>query len=147
MQDAVDKYGYMLDNWGDSTIEVGNVMMDNATGKVLGFIGGRNYADNQFNHAFDAKRQAGSSIKPMLVYGPAIESGLMGSESMVSDYAAKWRTGENAGEPIVNATNRGTNTFMSIRESLEVSSNIAATNIFQDLWEKEGDHFMPTQII
>lgn len=141
MQDAVDKYGYMLDNWGDSTIEVGNVMMDNATGKVLGFIGGRNYADNQFNHAFDAKRQAGSSIKPMLVYGPAIESGLMGSESMVSDYAAKWRTGENAGEPIVNATNRGTNTFMSIRESLEVSSNIAATNIFQDLWEKEGDHF------
>ncbi len=65
---------------------------------------------------------------------------LNGSESMVSDYAAKWRTGENAGEPIVNATNRGTNTFMSIRESLEVSSNIAATNIFQDLWER-GDHF------
>ncbi|EAC5418313.1 penicillin-binding protein, partial [Listeria monocytogenes] len=92
MQDAVDKYGSMLDNWGDATIEVGNVMMDNATGKVLGFIGGRNYAENQFNHAFDAKRQAGSSIKPMLVYGPAIESGLMGSESMVSDYAAKWRT-------------------------------------------------------
>jgi penicillin-binding protein 1B len=141
MQDAVDKYGYMLDNWGDATIEVGNVMMDNATGKILGFVGGRDYSENQFNHAFDAQRQAGSSIKPMLVYGPAIEQGLIGSESMVSDYAAKWRTGENAGETIANATKTGTNTFMSIRESLEVSSNIAATNIFQDLWEAEGDHF------
>ena len=30
---------------------------------------------------------------------------------------------------------------MSIRESLEVSSNIAATNIFQDIWEQEGDPF------
>ncbi|MUO33652.1 transglycosylase domain-containing protein [Enterococcus gallinarum] len=141
MQDAVSKYGYMLDNWGDAPIEVGNVMMDNATGRVLGFIGGRDYQQNQFNHAFDAQRQAGSSIKPMLVYGPAIDEGLMGSESMVSDYAAKWRTGENADEPIVNATNMGTNTFMSIRESLEVSSNIAATNIFQDIWEQEGDPF------
>ena len=141
MQDAVAKYGYMLDNWGDAPIEVGNVLMDNATGRVLGFIGGRDYQQNQFNHAFDAKRQAGSSIKPMLVYGPAIDEGLMGSESKVSDYAAKWRTGENSGEPIVNATNTGTNTFMSIRESLEVSSNIAATNIFQDIWDQEGDPF------
>jgi penicillin-binding protein len=141
MQDAVSKYGYMLDNWGDAPIEVGNVMMDNATGRILGFIGGRDYQQSQFNHAFDAQRQAGSSIKPMLVYGPAIDDGIMGSETMVSDYAAKWRTGENADEPIVNATNKGTNTFMSIRESLEVSSNIAATNIFQDIWDKEGDPF------
>ena len=62
MQDAVSKYGYMLDNWGDAPIEVGNVMMDNATGRVLGFIGGRDYQQNQFNHAFDAQRQAGSVL-------------------------------------------------------------------------------------
>lgn len=139
MQDAVANYGSMLDNWGGQTIEVGNVLMDNKTGRVYGFIGGRNYEENQFNHAFDAQRQAGSSIKPVLVYGPAIDQGLMGTESMVSDFEAKWRAGENAGESIVNATNTGTNTFMSIRESLEVSSNIAATNIYQSLWDTTGN--------
>lgn len=138
MQAGVAEYGYMLDYQAGTTIEAGNVMMDNATGRILGFIGGRDYNQSQFNHAFDAKRQAGSSIKPMLVYGPAIDQGLIGSESRVSDFPAKWRDGENGGQPIVNATNTGTNTFQTIRESLEVSSNIAATNIYQDLLDAEG---------
>ena len=42
MQNAVANYGRLVD---DSTgqPEVGNVLMDNKTGAVLGFVGGRNY--------------------------------------------------------------------------------------------------------
>ncbi|MCF1684365.1 penicillin-binding protein [Tetragenococcus halophilus] len=137
MQDTAENYGYLLDN--NNQVEVGNVYMDNETGKILGFVGGRNYEDNQFNHAFNSTRQAGSAIKPALVYGPAIDQGLIGTESRVSDYPTKWRQGENKGDPIVNATNKGTKTFQTVRESLEHSSNIASYHIYRDILDEKDD--------
>ena len=78
MQTAVANYGYLLDDGtadvnGNTMIETGNILMDNATGRILGFIGGRNFDINQNNHAFNADRQVGSTIKPISVYGPAID--------------------------------------------------------------------------
>ncbi|MDN6639354.1 MAG: penicillin-binding protein [Tetragenococcus sp.] len=137
MQDTAENYGYLLDN--NNQVEVGNVYMDNETGKILGFVGGRDYEDNQFNHAFNATRQAGSAIKPALVYGPAIDQGLVGTESRVSDYPTDWQEGENKGDSIVNATNKGTKTFQTIRESLEYSSNIASYHLYQDILDEKDD--------
>jgi penicillin-binding protein 1A len=45
------------------------------TGEVRAMVGGRNYADSQFNRAVTAKRQPGSAFKPF-VYLTAIEAGL-----------------------------------------------------------------------
>ncbi len=44
-------------------------------GAVRAMVGGRNYADSQFNRAVDAKRQPGSAFKPF-VYLTALEHGL-----------------------------------------------------------------------
>ncbi len=44
-------------------------------GAVRAMVGGRNYADSQFNRAVTAKRQPGSAFKPF-VYLTAIEAGL-----------------------------------------------------------------------
>ncbi|QLH69781.1 transglycosylase domain-containing protein [Rhodopseudomonas palustris] len=44
-------------------------------GTVRAMIGGRNYADSQFNRAVTAKRQPGSAFKPF-VYLTAVEAGL-----------------------------------------------------------------------
>ncbi|TKN43465.1 penicillin-binding protein, partial [Enterococcus faecium] len=82
-----------------------------------GFVVGRNYTQTQNNHAFATERQAGSSIKPVLVYGPAIDMGLIGSESRVSDYATTSQEGEKAGEKNDNATNEPSNTFQTLRQS------------------------------
>lgn len=138
MQEAAKSYGNLLDDGKATQVETGNVLMDNKTGRIYGFVGGRNYLQNQNNHAFDTQRQAGSSIKPVLVYGPAIDMGLVGSESRVSDYATTWQEGSNAGEKIVNATNEGSNTFQTIRESLEWSNNIPAYHLYQDVLENGG---------
>ena len=54
MQAAVANFGSVLDD-GTGLVEVGNVLMDNRTGAVLGFIGGRNFDGNQNNHAFDTE--------------------------------------------------------------------------------------------
>ncbi|KAF1305512.1 transglycosylase [Enterococcus sp. CU12B] len=136
MQEAVQNYGYMLDN--GSSIEVGNVLMENNTGKILGFIGGRDYASNPYNHAFSSKRQAGSAIKPVSVYAPALDQGLVGSESRVSDYPTNWEFGEDAGSPIMNATNAGSKTFQTVRETIVHSNNIPARHLYQEVLNEMG---------
>ncbi|MBB3315434.1 penicillin-binding protein 1A [Rhizobium sp. BK181] len=45
------------------------------TGAIRALVGGRDYADSQFNRAVTAKRQPGSSFKPF-VYAAALEKGL-----------------------------------------------------------------------
>ncbi len=50
------------------------VILDNKTGEILGVIGGREHtAMRIFNRATSSRRQPGSSIKPLIVYAPAIE--------------------------------------------------------------------------
>jgi penicillin-binding protein 1A len=53
----------------------GAVVAMTPDGVVRALVGGRNYADSQFNRAIDAKRQPGSAFKPF-VYLTALEHGL-----------------------------------------------------------------------
>lgn len=66
-------------------LEIGASVIENDTGKVLAFIGGMNYKKQQLNHATRTKRSPGSSIKPLLVYGPAIDKGYITPNSTVLD--------------------------------------------------------------
>lgn len=116
MQTAVANYGYLLDDGtadvnGNTMIETGNILMDNATGRILGFIGGRNFDINQNNHAFNADRQVGSTIKPISVYGPAIDQGIIGSESRLANYPTTYADGRE----FVNSTNVDLNQFVTVR--------------------------------
>ena len=56
-------------------VEQGALVALDPTGAVKAMVGGRNYADSQFNRAVAAKRQPGSSFKPF-VYLAALEKGL-----------------------------------------------------------------------
>ena len=133
MQNAVANYGRLVD---DSTgqPEVGNVLMDNKTGAVLGFVGGRNYQTNQNNHAFDTKRSPASTTKPLLAYGIAIDQGLMGSASILSNYPTKFSNGN----PIMYVNSPGTG-MMTLGEALNYSWNIPAYWTYRMLREKGVD--------
>ena len=133
MQHAVANYGRLVD---DSTgqPEVGNVLMDNKTGAVLGFVGGRNYQTNQNNHAFDTKRSPASTTKPLLAYGIAIDQGLMGSASILSNYPTKFSNGN----PIMYVNSPGTG-MMTLGEALNYSWNIPAYWTYRMLREKGVD--------
>jgi len=133
MQQAVARFGYLLDDPLGNVVEVGNVLMDNATGAVLGFIGSRNYQNNQNNHAFDTKRSPGSSIKPLLVYAPAIETGIIGTETLISNFPAKYSSGQD----IMHVDSKGTDEYLSVRRAIAESWNIPAYHIYQTL-RKEG---------
>ena len=133
MQNAVANYGRLVDD-ATGQPEVGNVLMDNQTGAVLGFVGGRNYQTNQNNHAFDTKRSPASTTKPLLAYGIAIDQGLMGSASILSNYPTKFSNGN----PIMYVNSPGTG-MMTLGEALNYSWNIPAYWTYRMLREKGVD--------
>lgn len=133
MQSAAAQFGALLDD-GTGTVQMGNVLMDNATGAVLGFIGGRDYLSNQNNHAFDTKRSPGSSIKPILPYGIAIDQGIMGSASVLSNYPTTF----SSGEKIMHGDEEGTG-MINLQEALNVSWNIPAYWTYQKLLNQGVD--------
>ncbi len=50
------------------------VAIDPKTGGIAGMMGGRDYVAKGFNYAVDAKRQPGSSFKPLVAYAPALDT-------------------------------------------------------------------------
>lgn len=133
MQDAVANYGYLL-NDSSGQPEVGNVLMDNKTGAIIGFVGGRDYQNNQNNHAFDTKRSPASATKPLLAYGIAIDQGLMGSASILSNYPTNFANGT----PIMHVNSPGT-AMINLKEALNYSWNIPAYWTYRMLREKGVD--------
>ncbi|NMH68518.1 penicillin-binding protein [Bacillus sp. RO3] len=54
-------------------LEGATVTIHNESRTIVAMSGGMNYKKYNFHHAFQAYRQPGSAIKPLLVYGPYME--------------------------------------------------------------------------
>ena len=68
-------------------LQSGVVIMDQYDGRILGTVGGTGEKTRNFGYdrATQATRPSGSSIKPLAVYGPAIEYGLITPSTWVLD--------------------------------------------------------------
>ena len=69
----------------------GLIAMDPHTGRVHAVVGGFSYASSQFDRALQAKRQPGSSFKPV-VYAAALDNGYKPT-SIVVDAPIEWDQG------------------------------------------------------
>ena len=63
----------------------GAVLIENNSGRILGFVAGRDFQVNQVDHAFTTHRSPGSTIKPLLVYAPAMENNIIYPASIIPD--------------------------------------------------------------
>ncbi|MBO9128722.1 PBP1A family penicillin-binding protein [Bacillus sp. 165] len=59
----------------DDKVEGAFLLMDSKTGGIVAAVGGRSYAERGLNRIY-VKRQPGSVIKPLIVYAPALETGV-----------------------------------------------------------------------
>lgn len=118
-------------------VQVGSVAMETKTGKILAFVGGRDYNIEKMNHATQARRSNGSTMKPLLVYGPAIEYGVIGAGSPVVDVKiakGPWKPNNfNAEEE------RG---IVTAREALEDSLNIPAARLYYQILNKRPAEYL-----
>ncbi|MCH3905988.1 MAG: penicillin-binding protein [Lactobacillus sp.] len=109
-------------------VENGSVMIDNQTGKILAFAGGVDFKNSQVNHAFDTYRSPGSSIKPYLVYAPAVEHGIISNRTQLADFPTHF------GKYIPTDYNQTVqNRFLSAQRALYMSYNLPAVNLYQKL--------------
>jgi penicillin-binding protein 1A len=99
-------------------------------GAVRAMVGGRSYADSQFNRATDAMRQPGSSFKPF-VYLAALESGRWTPDSLVDDAPITIQTPQGPWSP--NDYESDYKGRVTLREALADSLNTAAVRISQDV--------------
>ncbi|MGY0694772.1 transglycosylase domain-containing protein [Virgibacillus sp. FSP13] len=107
-------------------VQTGGILIENKTGKILSFVGGRGYSDNsQLNYATDAERPNGSTMKPILVYGPAMEAGVVQPGTPILDYKTTFAGGYTPGNYA-----GGYHGLVSARQALAQSYNIPAVNVY-----------------
>lgn len=67
------------------TINGAFVMMEEASGGIAAMVGGRNFQMGDNNLSFQMKKQPASTLKPLAVYGPALETGNYNAYSTLPD--------------------------------------------------------------
>ena len=137
MQEVVKNEGSKLDEKKkDKTVEVGNVLLNNETGRVYGFVGGRDFNKNENNHALFTKRSAASTMKPIIAYAPALDIGLINSQTMLNNQYFVYSNGKQ----VTNYGNSRGSGFESATEALMYSHNIPVMNLYRELL-KEGNPY------
>ena len=90
VQSAVDRV-LAGEKFQDDLVQCGLVLLNSQTGEILSMVGGRSYeAARGFNRATQLKRQPGSAMKPLAVYGPAFELGYR-KDTIVEDTPRSWK--------------------------------------------------------
>ena len=128
-QTALEKA--VINNMKDSDkIQVAGMMMDPNTGGVLALIGGKDYSSSQFNRAVSAKRQIGSTMKPILYYS-ALENGFTSASCFTSEETTFYFSGKKSYTPS-NYNNTYANSSISMGAAISYSDNIYAvkTHLF-----------------
>ena len=82
-QEALEKaVNNNMNDTGD--LQIAGMMMNPNDGGVMAMIGGTDYSKSQFNRAISAKRQVGSTMKPILYYS-ALENGFTSASCFTSE--------------------------------------------------------------
>jgi penicillin-binding protein 1A len=112
-------------------IEGALVAIDNRTGQIRAMVGGYSFARSKFNRAVQARRQMGSTFKP-IVYTAAIDRGYTPS-SMLLDAPVAYPSGP--GQPVYSPQNYD-RTFMgpmTLRYAIEQSRNVPTVRLLEAL--------------
>lgn len=117
IEEITNKYQY------NSQISV--VVMKPYSGEVLGLIGGKDYSLSPYNRALNAKRQTGSTIKP-LIYYLGLENGMTPLTTFKSEPTTFYIDGIGEYSPS-NANNKYANREITMLEAIALSDNIYAT--------------------
>lgn len=122
----------------DEDIQAGVSMVDVKTGQLKAIGGGRNQEGQlSLNRASEMNRSVGSAIKPLSVYGPAIDYLNYSTYQQVVDEPYTFK----AGGQLYNY-DRSYRGQMSLREALIDSRNVPAAKILQEVGYPDTTEFL-----
>lgn len=123
--------------------QAGMAIIEVGTGKIVGLAGGYGEKTGNFylNRATDIRRQPGSSIKPVAVYAPAIEEGLITGASMIVDEPV-FLNKDKPQEEWPNNVDRRHVGPMTVRHALKQSNNVVAVKLIQKLTVPKAKEYL-----
>lgn len=138
LDEALEDYKEKQEN-GVYELQGAVTCIDNKNGKVIAIIGGRNQDSGNIytlNRAYQSYRQPGSTMKPLVVYTPALQNGYNKSSTL---YNISVKEANKPGTDI----NSLTGSAISLSRAVEKSSNGAAVYLFNQIGVKYGMSFLP----
>ncbi len=119
----------------DMQAQAAMLVMDPATGQIRGMYGayGEKKANFTLNRATDMKRQPGSSFKPIAVYGPAIDLGVITPATVIDDVPV-YLDKEHPNKPYPKNAETGVyEGLLTIRRAIQKSQNVVAAQVWMNL--------------
>jgi penicillin-binding protein 1A len=120
------------------------VVLDPYNGNLLGIVGGRGEKEGQrvLNRASKSERQPGSSIKPVSVYAPALEYGVIDWGTPLKDTYVKKVNGNWWPTNLPN-TMQGQ---ITLYDAIKVSKNTTAAHVLQKLTPEKSYEFLTQRV-
>lgn len=125
------------------------VVIEPTTGNILGLVGdvGVKTQSRLFNYATDAIRQPGSSIKPLSVYAPALEAGIINYSTVYDDVPHSFNKTVSSNGTVSytawpsNSPSRY-NGLTAMNDAVTRSVNTIAIKVVEDLGVKNAFDFL-----
>ncbi len=133
VQNTLDEYFKNPDNFAKINNgvqpEASMVIIDPDTGDILGIAGGRGEKTSSrvLNYATQTTRSPGSSMKPVAVYGPALESGVITYSTVYKDSYFNTKSKWPVNYPASYEGN------ITVNEAVRESKNTVAVKVLNDL--------------
>lgn len=142
IQKAMDEVYEDKNNFGTKGEQSSMVIVDPYTGEVKAMAGGvgKKPGDFVLNRATMSPRQPGSSIKPISVYGPAVEAGIINPMTVIADEKITI-----AGWSPVNYYS-GFKGNMSVLQAVKLSTNTVAVKVLQELGVEKSYKFLSEKL-
>lgn len=116
-------------------LQIGFVSMEPKTGYITAMVGGRSFTDSPFNRVTQAKRQTGSTIKPLL-FAAALENDFSPLTYLKSERTIfTYDNGRREYEP-KNVNGEFANHPISMAQALAISDNIYAVKTLEHIGYK-----------
>ena len=150
VQNALDEVWANADNFPNTEkygeIPQSAMVITDKQGNIVGIAGGRGEKTSSrgFSYASDARRQPGSSIKPLATYGPAMDAGIVTPDTMVYDRAL---IQDEEGNPWpMNDGKYPTGRAMTVKEGMTRSLNTISAQLLKQLTPQKSYEFMTQQL-
>ncbi|MEC5424212.1 PBP1A family penicillin-binding protein [Virgibacillus sp. C22-A2] len=126
-------------SYPNELFQAGLTVVDNETGEIKAIGGGRNQESgkSRTNYATTIKRSPGSTIKPILSYGPAIEHLKWSTYQQIEDEEMTYTDSDQ----VIQNYNNNYHGIVSMREALKQSWNIPAVKTFQEVGNQHAEEF------
>lgn len=117
-------------------VEGSFVMMKQDTGEIVAAIGGRQYEFRSRNRVTSPVGQPGSTMKPIAVYAPALETGKYDPYSVLPDELQEWN-----GKEVRNSDNNYDGT-VTLYNALKYSKNTSAVWLLDNIGVETGRKYL-----